>query len=75
LEKDNFTMQQIQHYNTLDDVLGHFLTILPEAKPDRIASISKYARINNKDIKLQAIKRKDASGFTWNLEIAVDIFI
>lgn len=75
MEKDLFIMQQIQQYNNLDDVLGYFLTILPEAKSDRIASISKYARINNKKIKLRAIKRQNASGFTWNLEIAVDIFI
>ncbi len=68
-------MSPIKHYNTLDDVLSYFLSLLPEAKPDRIASISKYARINNEEIKVQAVKRKDASGFTWNLEITVDFAV
>jgi len=75
LQKGLHIMPQIKHYNTLDDVLSFFLTILSEAKPDRVASISKYARVNNEEIKVQAIKRKDASGFTWNLEITVDFAI
>ncbi|MBC7915498.1 MAG: hypothetical protein H7Y07_15410 [Pyrinomonadaceae bacterium] len=64
-------MQHFKHYNSLDEVLHYFLSFLPEAKSDRISSVVKYAKVNNEDVKLHAIKRKISSGFIWNFEITV----
>lgn len=62
-------MKNIKHYESIDDVLNYFIGFLPEAKPDRINSVVKYAKVNNEEIKVQAIKRKSLTGFSWMFEI------
>ncbi|MBC7913641.1 MAG: hypothetical protein H7Y07_05910 [Pyrinomonadaceae bacterium] len=64
-------MKNTKHYNSLDEVLHYFLSFLPDANADCISSVIKYAKVNNEDVKLAAIKRKISSGFTWNFEITL----
>ncbi len=64
-------MKTIKHYESIDDVLNYFLGLLPEAKPDRINSVVKYAKVNNEEIKVHAIKRKNITGFSWAFEITL----
>ena len=70
-EKKIPQMKNIKHYESIDDVLKYFLALLPEAKPDRINSVVKYAKVNNEEIKVQAIKRKSVTGFSWTYEITL----
>ena len=64
-------IQDIQ-YNTFEDMLNYFVCFLPQPTQRGIASVVKYARINNEDVMLKAVKEKVFSGFTWKFEITVN---
>jgi hypothetical protein len=64
-------MKALVQYNSLDEVLVYFNTLLQEAVPESINSVIKYAKVNDEEIKLHATKRKGVFGNTWNFEITV----
>jgi hypothetical protein len=64
-------MKELKEYNSLDEALEYFFSLLPELKPDRISAVSKYARVHDKDFKLQAIKQKGIAGPAWSFEITL----
>ena len=58
-------------YKNLEEVLSYFINFLPEPKRDGIASISKYAKVNDEDVTVRAVKRRVCTGFTWSFEVTV----
>lgn len=66
-------MSSVMQYKSLEEVLSHFISFLPEPKPNGIASVSKYARVDNEEVTVKAIKTKICAGFAWNFEITVGI--
>ena len=64
-------MLSLINYKDLEEMLQYFLELLPEPASSRIASVSKYARVNDEDIIMKAIKKEASAGFTWNFEITV----
>ncbi|MBC8053575.1 MAG: hypothetical protein H7Y13_10980 [Sphingobacteriaceae bacterium] len=64
-------MLQVKQYSSIEEVLSYFMNLLPEPKPDTIASVSKYAKVDNERVTVKAIKQKVCLGFTWSFEIIV----
>ena len=60
------------NYTSLEEAINYFMTLLPELNSNRIASISKYARVDNEEIRIQARKSISWSGISWSLEIALE---
>ena len=64
-------MRSFTQYDNLDEVFTYLFAILPEPGTDRIASVSKYVMVSNQQIEVKAIKKKQNSGFGWNLEVTI----
>jgi hypothetical protein len=63
-------IQEIR-YNTFEEMLNYFVSFLPEPSQPGIASVVKYARINDEEITLKAVKERAFSGLMWKFEITV----
>lgn len=57
-------MSRLIQYKDLNEVLQSFLAFLLEANTPRVASVYKYARVNNNEITLKATKKITPLGLT-----------
>lgn len=61
----------LNQYTSIEEMFSYFIEFLPDVKSGRIASVIKYARVNDKEVKLHAQKQKKDTGFIWNFEITL----
>jgi hypothetical protein len=66
-------MINLTEYSSIEDAINYIIKLLPEPTVSRVAAVVKYARVDQSNIKIKAVKVANPLGTSWNLEVTVGI--